>query len=205
KNLPSEVSLNHGNKQSDGSWSLSESDLTGLKLIAGDYSGHLDIELEARTTEVSNNDYATNTRILSIDVIMQGDVNDNQLIGNEGDNIIQSLAGNDTLVGNAGSDTLTGGLGSDTFDYNSNNDGHDIITDFSLSEGDKLDISDLVDYQVNNNLADFVSVENIGNDSIVHIDSDGENGTGESYVSITLSNTTLSFEDLSNANALVVL
>jgi hypothetical protein len=63
----------------------------------------------------------------------------------------------------------------------------------------------LVDYQVNNNLADFVSVENIGNDSIVHIDSDGENGTGESYVSITLSNTTLSFEDLSNANALVVL
>ena len=47
---------------------------------------------------------------LSIDVIMQGDVNDNQLIGNEGDNIMQSLAGNDTLVGNAGSDTLTGGL-----------------------------------------------------------------------------------------------
>jgi surface adhesion protein len=124
-------------------------------------------------------------------------------LGNEGDNIIQSLAGDDTLVGNAGSDTLTGGLGSDTFDYNSNNDGHDIITDFSLSEGDKLDISDLVDYQVNNNLADFVSVENIGNDSIVHIDSDGENGTGESYVSITLSNTTLSFEDLSSANALV--
>jgi hypothetical protein len=28
------------------------------------------------------------------------------------------------------------------------------------------------------------------------------NGTGESYVSITLSNTTLSFEDLFNANAL---
>jgi hypothetical protein len=28
-------------------------------------------------------------------------------------------------------------------------------------------------YQVNNNLADFVSVENIDNDSIVHIDSDG--------------------------------
>jgi hypothetical protein len=38
----------------------------------------------------------------------------------------------------------------------------------------------------------------------IHIDSDG-NGIGESYVSITLSNTTLSFEDLSNANALVVL
>jgi Ca2+-binding RTX toxin-like protein len=135
---------------------------------------------------------------------MQGDTSDNQLIGNEGDNIIQALAGDDTLVGNAGDDTLTGGLGSDTFDYNSNNDGHDTITDFSLSEGDKLDISDLIDYQASNNLADFVSVENIGNNSIVHIDSDGA-GIGESYVSITLSNTTLSFEDLSNANALIVL
>jgi hypothetical protein len=31
---------------------------------------------------------------------MQGDVNDNQLIGNEGDNIIQSLAGNDTFQNN---------------------------------------------------------------------------------------------------------
>jgi hypothetical protein len=32
----------------------------------------------------------------------------------------------------------------------------------NLSEGDKLDISDLIDYQASNNLADFVSVENIG-------------------------------------------
>jgi hypothetical protein len=38
------------------------------------------------------------TRILSIDVIMQGDVNDNQLIGNKGDNIIQSLAGEALIV-----------------------------------------------------------------------------------------------------------
>jgi hypothetical protein len=44
----------------------------------------------------------------------------------------------------------------------------------------------------------------IGNDSIVHIDLDGT-GSGQSYVSITLFNTTLSFEDLSNANALIVL
>jgi hypothetical protein len=46
------------------------------------------------------------------------------------------------------------------------------------------------------------SIENIGNDSIVHIDLDGA-GSGQSYVSITLFNTTLSFEDLSNANALI--
>ena len=163
------------------------------------FSGKIELSYQ-----ISGGDHATDTHILNVDVIMQGDTSDNQLIGNEGDNIIQALAGDDTLVGNAGDDTLTGGLGSDTFDYNSNNDGHDTITDFSLSEGDKLDISDLIDYQASNNLADFVSVENIGNNSIVHIDSDGA-GIGESYVSITLSNTTLSFEDLSNANALIVL
>ncbi len=163
------------------------------------FSGKIELSYQ-----ISGGDHATDTHILNVDVIIQGDTSDNQLIGNEGDNIIQALAGDDTLVGNAGDDTLTGGLGSDTFDYNSNNDGHDTITDFSLSEGDKLDISDLIDYQASNNLADFVSVENIGNNSIVHIDSDGA-GIGESYVSITLSNTTLSFEDLSNANALIVL
>jgi hypothetical protein len=37
-----------------------------------------------------------------------------------------------------------------------------------------------------------------------HIDLDSA-GSGQSYVSITLFNTTLSFEDLSNANALIVL
>ncbi|VVM19446.1 hypothetical protein BSPWISOXPB_9737 [uncultured Gammaproteobacteria bacterium] len=58
--------------------------------------------------------------------------------------------------------------------------------------------------QSGDNLADFVGIENIGNDSIVHIDLDGA-GSGQSYVSITLFNTTLSFEDLSNANALIVL
>jgi surface adhesion protein len=141
---------------------------------------------------------------LSVDVIQTGDANDNQLMGDDADNIIRGLAGDDTITGNQGDDALSGGLGSDTFDYNSNNDGHDIITDFNLSEGDKLDISDLIDYQSGDNLADFVGIENIGNDSIVHIDLDGA-GSGQSYVSITLFNTTLSFEDLSNANALIVL
>jgi hypothetical protein len=36
-----------------------------------------------------------------------------------------------------------------------------------------INISDLIDYQSGDNLADFVGIENIGNDSIVHIDLDG--------------------------------
>ncbi|CAC9528470.1 hypothetical protein [uncultured Gammaproteobacteria bacterium] len=82
--------------------------------------------------------------------------------------------------------------------------GINISYSLNLSEGDKLDISDLVDYQSGSNLANFVNIENIDNDSIVHIDLDGAD-SGQSYVSITLFNTTLSFEDLSNANTLIVL
>ncbi|BAS68398.1 cadherin-like domain-containing protein [Bathymodiolus septemdierum thioautotrophic gill symbiont] len=204
KNLPSEVTLNNGAKQADGSYLLSQNDLSNLQLITGNFSGHLNIEIEATSVEFSNSDTATSSKTLSIDVIQTGDANDNQLVGDEGDNIIRGLAGDDTITGIQGDDTLSGGLGSDTFVYSNNNDGNDTITDFSLSEGDKLDLSDLVDYQEGQNITDFVSVENIGNDSIVHIDSDGA-GIGESYVSITLSNATLSFEDLSNADVLIVL
>ncbi|VVM23341.1 Alkaline phosphatase (EC [uncultured Gammaproteobacteria bacterium] len=204
KNLPSEITLNNGIKQADGSYLLSQNDLSNLQLIIGSFSGHLNIEIEATSIELSNSDTVTSSKTLSVDVIQTGDANDNQLMGDDADNIIRGLAGDDTITGNQGDDALSGGLGSDTFDYNSNNDGHDIITDFNLSEGDKLDISDLIDYQSGDNLADFVGIENIGNDSIVHIDLDSA-GSGQSYVSITLFNTTLSFEDLSNANALIVL
>jgi hypothetical protein len=46
--------------------------------------------------------------------------------------------------------------------------------------------------------------ENIGNDSIVHIDLDSA-GSGQSYVSITLFNTTLSFEDSIIAHQLIII
>ncbi len=49
-----------------------------------------------------------------------------------------------------------------------------------------------------------MSVESLGNNNIVHIDADGTDD-GQSYVSITLSDTHLSLQDLSDANALVVL
>ncbi len=203
KNLPSEIMLNNGIKQEDGSYLLSQNDLNNLQLITGDFSGHLNIEIEATSIESSNSDTATSSKTLSIDVVQTGDGFDNQLIGDGGDNIIRGLAGDDTITGNQGDDTLSGGLGSDTFVY-SNNNGNDTITDFSLFEGDKLDLSDLVDYQEGQNITDFISVENTNGDSIISVDSDGV-GIGESYVNITLSNTSLSFEDLSNANALIVL
>ncbi len=146
KNLPSEATLNNGTKQADGSYLLSQNDLNNLQLITGNFSGHLNVEIEVTSTESSNSDTVSSSKTLSIDVIQTGDENSNQLVGDEDDNIIRGLAGDDTITGNQGDDTLSGGLGNDTFVYNNNN-GNDTITDFNLSESDKLGISDLIDYQ----------------------------------------------------------
>lgn len=65
-----------------------------------------------------------------------GNALNNQMTGNSADNILSGLAGKDIL---------TGGAGADTFAYqnvsDSVNDAHDVITDFSELQGDKIDLS----------------------------------------------------------------
>ena len=62
---------------------------------------------------------------------------------------VAGLAGADRLIGHGGGDVLTGGAGADRFVYLDRNDsgtspdGEDRITDFSQSEGDRIDLSAL--------------------------------------------------------------
>lgn len=107
---------------------------------------------------------------------------DDTIIGGTGNNHIDGGAGNDTLIGGAGSDNLyggagddflsggfgsnylNGGLGSDTFHFDATAlDGAsgliDTIADFSMVQGDVIDIRDLLEGAYNpltDNLADFV-------------------------------------------------
>jgi VCBS repeat-containing protein len=72
----------------------------------------------------------------------------NDLItGNVQNNTFDGRGGNDMLDGRGGNDTLTGGTGSDRFTYSTNvgsasggSGGADIVTDFSQSDFDRLDI-----------------------------------------------------------------
>jgi Ca2+-binding RTX toxin-like protein len=73
------------------------------------------------------------------------------LIGGEGDDILNGDINADTLTGGTGvdrltgkrgADILTGGADADRFVYNSNQEGKDLITDFSFAEGDKIEIKD---------------------------------------------------------------
>ena len=69
------------------------------------------------------------------------------LTGTIGADLIDGGLGDDILIGSAGGDTLTGGAGSDRFSYalasHSSLNYLDIITDFSLADGDEIDFSAL--------------------------------------------------------------
>ncbi|MBE2166817.1 VCBS domain-containing protein, partial [Cobetia sp. 2AS1] len=105
---------------------------------------------------------------------LEGGSGNDTLRGGTGNDILSGGEGDDLLVGGAGNDILTGGDGADTFQWLS---GHDInseggmatdtITDFSVADGDVIDLSDLLQ---SNEDADTLS-------SFLHFESDGEGGT----------------------------
>jgi VCBS repeat-containing protein len=74
------------------------------------------------------------------DKLYGGDGNDT-LIGGSGNDLLWGDAGDDLLYGGKGNDTLTGGSGSDIFAIAKGN-GVETITDFSLSQGDKIGLVD---------------------------------------------------------------
>ncbi|WP_345014653.1 type I secretion C-terminal target domain-containing protein, partial [Pseudaeromonas paramecii] len=72
------------------------------------------------------------------------------LYGDGGNDILVGGAGDDLLVGGTGSDTLTGGDGADQFvwlagDLSAGSGNLDHVTDFSVTQGDTLDLSALLD------------------------------------------------------------
>lgn len=83
---------------------------------------------------------------------------DDVLYGEGGNDILIGGAGDDVLIGGAGNDILTGGAGADTFKYlasdvaadGSITAGVDKITDFSLSDGDKIDLDGLFQELIKN-------------------------------------------------------
>lgn len=79
-----------------------------------------------------------------------GSSDDAALAGHRGDDLLIGGSGNNRLEGGVGADTLTGGAGADVFQYRylghslaSASGGADKITDFTYSEGDRIDLSAL--------------------------------------------------------------
>lgn len=78
---------------------------------------------------------------------LAGGAGDDVLSGGGGRDFLIGGAGNDRLIGGVGADTLTGGSGADTFVFTKLNDmpvsgrNHDVITDFSVTDGDRIDLA----------------------------------------------------------------
>ncbi len=93
----------------------------------------------------------------------------------------------DLIIGGAGSDDLTGGLGADTFKWNLGDDelifglpSTDIIRDFSQTQGDVLQLSELLQGADGSNLTDYLhfTYDAAQNSTTVHISSDGRYDSG---------------------------
>jgi VCBS repeat-containing protein len=104
---------------------------------------------------------------LTINLVGMGAA-DSILSGGTGDDALIGGAGDDILIGGAGSDTLAGGLGADSFVWRLADVGdgtgpapHDVVTDFSIAQGDVLDLS---------------SVLSDGGATVIAVDSDGKLG-----------------------------
>lgn len=134
-----------------------------------------------------------------------GDGDDNTLNGTNGNDTIFGLAGNDTIdggggddniYGDIGSDTLTGGLGLDRFTFETATafTGVDTVTDFSISDGDKINLTDILDSfdMLQDSIDDFVSLSVNSGNTTLSVDRDGTGSTYTMQAVVIINNMTWS-------------
>ena len=96
-----------------------------------------------------------------------------------GDNTFHGGPGDDYMIGGKGNDTLTGGAGKDTFVWHLGDGGspgapvRDTITDFNRSEGDVLDLRDLLQNESAATLDKYLHFTASGSDTLIQVSSAG--------------------------------
>ena len=102
---------------------------------------------------------------LGNDTCNGGSGND-QVRGGQGDDIVNGGSGNDFVSGDRGNDTITGGSGADNF-HDSQDAGIDRVLDFSVAEGDRVQLDPGTTYTVSQVGADTVLDMGGGNQMIL--------------------------------------
>ena len=115
------------------------------------------------------------------------------LWGGGGSDLLLGGGGNDQLHGGNGNDILSGGRGADTFYFSSMGSTNlDSIIDFSNAEGDKIDLSDLLNgisgvAADGSNIGHYVQLTQTGSDLSVKVDTTGTgNFSGNTHDIATL-------------------
>ncbi|MDN6859271.1 Ig-like domain-containing protein, partial [Pseudomonas sp. CAN2814] len=123
--------------------------------------------------------------------ILYGQGGNDFLFGENGNDILIGGTGDDQLTGGKGNDILTGGAGADLFIWKAGDVGNDIITDFKASEGDRIDISDLLPDTAHNDILSYLKVDTTT--STLQVSTTGQiNNGGAADVTIKLSGVDLS-------------
>jgi Ca2+-binding RTX toxin-like protein len=92
------------------------------------------------------------------DDILNGDAGNDYLDGGSGNDLLNGGEGDDILLGGSGNDTLTGGAGADTFVWRAGDTGNDVIQDFNIGEGDRIDLSDLLQGETDGTIDNYLQL-----------------------------------------------
>ncbi|HPJ96058.1 MAG TPA: calcium-binding protein, partial [Syntrophales bacterium] len=119
---------------------------------------------------------------------LYGDAGNDTLIGGSGNDTLIGGLGDDILSGGTGNDTLTGGAGADTFVISHTGTANlDHILDYSSSEGDKIDLSALLDGVTNANKDQYIKLteDPLTHNVTVSIDANGSTG-GQTWTDVAV-------------------
>lgn len=139
------------------------------------------VQINLETGVHTGSDAAGDT-LLNIEAVTGSSYGDS-LTGGSGGDYLNGGGGNDLLNGRGGADVLLGGNGADTFVIDVIGP-QDIISDFSLSQNDVIDLHDLfvIEYDpLQDAISDFISITDDGTHSYMSVDIDGE---GDSFIQI---------------------
>ncbi|ROM66177.1 large adhesive protein [Pseudomonas brassicacearum] len=106
--------------------------------------------------------------------IIFGQGGNDTLNGGKGNDILLGGSGNDTLIGGQGNDTLIGGLGGDTFVWKSGETGTDVIKDFKVGDGDRIDLRDLLQGETGSTIDHFLKISTVDGVSSLQVSTTGQ-------------------------------
>ncbi|MFY0731928.1 retention module-containing protein [Pseudomonas sp. NFX15] len=110
--------------------------------------------------------------------ILFGSGGNDSLDGGKGNDILLGGTGNDTLIGGQGNDILIGGSGGDTFVWKAGDTGSDVIKDFKASEGDRIDLRDLLQGESGSTIDNFLKITTVDGVSSLQVSSTGQFNSG---------------------------
>ncbi|MFJ2320856.1 LapA family giant adhesin [Pseudomonas sp. NPDC087817] len=111
--------------------------------------------------------------------ILFGSGGNDLLDGGKGNDILLGGTGNDTLIGGQGNDILIGGSGADTFVWKSGDTGNDVIKDFNASQGDRIDLRDLLQGETGSTIDNFLKITTVDGVSSLQVSSGGKFNSGD--------------------------